>query len=59
MIPKPIALGLFLCEKVIFEEGTRNVTLVSLFTILHVDRFPSQSQKFALLPRSPMGLEMV
>lgn len=56
MIPKPIALGLFLCEKVIFEEGTKNVTLVSLFTSLNVDRFPFQPQKFALFAALTDGL---
>ena len=29
MIPPPVVLGLTICEKVIVEENTKNVTLVS------------------------------
>lgn len=47
MNPPPIALGLTLCEKVIVEEGTRNITLVSTFTKLYADDFPSSPQRFA------------
>jgi hypothetical protein len=48
MVPPPVVLGLSICEKVIVEEGTRNVTLVSTFTKLVVGEFPSPSQKFAV-----------
>ena len=47
MNPPPIALGLILCEKVIVEERSRNVTLVSTFTKLFVDGFPSYRERFA------------
>jgi hypothetical protein len=47
MVPKPIALGLTLCEKVIVEEGTKNVTLVNIFTKMYVEEFPSPPQRFA------------
>ena len=46
MIPPPVVLGLTICEKAIVEEGTRNVTLVSTFTKLLVDSFPTPPQKF-------------
>jgi hypothetical protein len=42
MVPLPIVLGLSVCERVIVEEGTQNLTLVSCFTKLLVDQFPSQ-----------------
>jgi hypothetical protein len=48
MNPPPITLGLTLCEKVIVEERTRNITLVSTFTKLFVDEFPSRPERFAL-----------
>jgi hypothetical protein len=44
----PIVLGLTLCEKVIIEEETRNVTLVSGFRGLRVERFPSPPQRFSV-----------
>ncbi len=34
MTPRPIALALTICEKIIVEERTLNVTLVSCFTKL-------------------------
>ena len=48
MVPPPIVLGLTVCEKAIVEEGTRNVTLVSTFTKLLVDEFPTSPQKFSV-----------
>jgi hypothetical protein len=33
MNPPPLLLGLTLCEKVIVEESTKNVTLVSTFRV--------------------------
>ena len=48
MNPPPIALGLILCEKVIVEEKTRNLTLVSTFTKLLADEFPLRQEKFGL-----------
>jgi hypothetical protein len=47
MSPVPIALGLTLCEKVIVEERTRNLTFVSTFTKLLADEFPSPPERFA------------
>src|SRR5207244_3355115 len=39
---------LTICEKVIVEEGTKNVTLVSTFTKLLADTFPTSPQKFTV-----------
>ena len=56
MVPPPIALGLMLCEKVIVEEGTKNVTLVNTFTKLRVEGFPSLPQHFAVYAALTAGL---
>ncbi len=40
MTPTPVAIGLTLCERVIVEEGTRNLTLVSTFISLQGEEFP-------------------
>jgi hypothetical protein len=48
MNPPPIALGLILCEKLIVEERTRNTTLVSTFTKLVADAFPSSPERFTV-----------
>jgi hypothetical protein len=47
-VPPPTVLGLTICEKVIVEEGTNNLTLVSTFTKLTVSGFPSPPQRFAV-----------
>jgi hypothetical protein len=47
MNPPPNALGLILCEKVIVEERTRNLTLVSLFSGMVAEGFPSEHLRFA------------
>ena len=33
MNERPMTRGLFLCEKVVVEEGTRSVSLVNFFTV--------------------------
>src|SRR5260370_27681541 len=48
MSPKPTARGLFLCEQVIVEEGTRNVTVVNSFHHLDVRQFPSEPRSCVL-----------
>ena len=47
MTPSPIAVGLILCEKIIVEKRTGNVTLVSTFATLRVDGFPSRPDRIA------------
>jgi hypothetical protein len=46
MIQRPNAVGLMLCQQVIIEEKTRNVTLVNNFTRLQLRTFPSRGQQF-------------
>src|SRR5713226_1601719 len=48
MHPPPVVLGLTICEKVIIEERTKNVTLVSTFSKLIAEEFPTAPQKFAV-----------
>jgi hypothetical protein len=46
MNQKPVAIGLLLCEQVIIEEKTRNVTPVNCFSQRMVDGFPSEPFPF-------------
>jgi len=48
MVPTPVALGLNVCEKIVVEEGTKNVTLVNCFSKMFVDGFPSGPRRFAV-----------
>jgi hypothetical protein len=43
---KPIARGVMLCERVIVEEGTHNVSPINIFTRRLVNAFPSAPQQF-------------
>jgi hypothetical protein len=56
MFPPPVVVGLTICEKVMVEQGTTNVTLVSTFTRLVVDEFPSPPQRFSLYAMLTEGL---
>jgi hypothetical protein len=49
---RPVAIGLLLCEQIIVEEGTHNVTPVNCFRKWFVDSIPSEPvslKVFALL----------
>lgn len=46
MAQRPVAIGLLLCEQVIVEEKTRNVTPVNCFTHRIVTQFPSEVFSF-------------
>lgn len=48
MFPVPVAVGLTVCEKVIVEEGTRNVSLISTFIRLRAREFPARPQPFCV-----------
>ena len=48
MIPTPVALGLFLCDRVIVDQATRCPTPVNIFTGRAVDQFPSDPQQFSI-----------
>ena len=43
----PVARGLFLCEAVIVEERTRNISLINCFNRRVVGAFPTPPQRFA------------
>jgi hypothetical protein len=47
MIKRPVAIGLTLCEQVIVEAKTGNITLVNCFTRLKMPDFPSKAQRMA------------
>jgi hypothetical protein len=48
MSQRPMVLGLLVCEQVIVEERTHNITLVNCFTARKAERFPSGPQRFAV-----------
>ncbi len=52
----PVVIGLFLCEQVIVEDKTRNVTPVNCFTRRTVERFPSEPVPFILFAVLTDGL---
>jgi hypothetical protein len=41
-------VGLTVCEKVIVEEGTKNVSLISTFSRLRLTGFPGRPQPFCV-----------
>lgn len=46
MSQRPAAIGILVCEQVIIEERTRNVTPVNCFSERLVGRFPSEPSSF-------------
>lgn len=48
MIHRPVAIGLAVCEQVIVEEKTHNITLVNCFRRLYFRSFPSSPQRMAI-----------
>lgn len=48
MVPAPIALGLTICEKVIVEQGTIRVSLISIFNMLEAAEFPHTPPPFCV-----------
>ena len=49
MAQRPAAIGMLLCEQVIIEESTKNVTPVNCFRRRTVRRFPSDPFEFVVL----------
>ena len=45
---RPIAIGMVLCEQVIVEEGTHNVTPVNCFNFRELEVLPGEASFFAL-----------
>jgi hypothetical protein len=56
MTPRPIPLGMTICEKLIVEEGTKNVTPVSCFTRLVDSEFPTPKKRLVLFTALKDGL---
>jgi hypothetical protein len=48
MLERPNAVGLILCQQVITEENTRNVTLVNTLNRLRFASFPSPQRPFVV-----------
>jgi hypothetical protein len=48
MAQRPSAVGLHVCEQVIYEEQTRNVTIVNCFRHQAVDQVPSEPFPFTV-----------
>jgi hypothetical protein len=48
MKQRPVAIGLFTCEQVIIDEGTRNFTLVNCFSRQAVKEIPSAPLPFVV-----------
>lgn len=56
MIKPPVAIGLTVCEQLIVEEKTRNVTLVNCLTHLRVREVPSEPHRLVIYARLTDGL---
>lgn len=56
IIQRPAALGLMLCDQVLFEHNTQKPTLVGIFTGIAVDGFPSGPQRFDLFAALTDGI---
>ena len=56
MSQRPVVLGLLVCEQVVVEEATHNVTLVNCFTKLKAEQFPSDGHRFAVFATLADGL---
>jgi hypothetical protein len=48
MTPKPIAIGLLLCDRVIVDKDTNSPSAIGIFTGLAVEQFPSDAQRFSV-----------
>jgi hypothetical protein len=49
MTPRPIVIGLLLCDRVIVDRDTNSPSAIGIFTGLAVEHFPSDSQRFSVL----------
>ncbi len=56
MIQRPVAVGLIVCEHLIVEEGTRNVTLVNCTPGLTASSFPAVAQRLTVYAALTDGL---
>ena len=56
MIQLPVAIGLTVCEQVIVEEKTRNITLVNCLARLRVREIPSEPHRLVFYARLTDGI---
>ncbi len=56
MLQRPKALGITLCDQVIFEEVTQKPSLIGSFTGVAIDHFPSVAQRFDVFAALTDGL---
>ena len=56
---RPVARGIHVCEQVVVEVGTSNVSLINCFTRRHVGAFPSAPMRFAVYSLLAGGLGAV
>jgi hypothetical protein len=56
MKQRPVAIGLLVCEQVIIEQGTHNVTLVNTFSRRTVKEIPSPPLSFVVTALLTDGL---
>jgi hypothetical protein len=56
---RPIARGLHVCEMLVTEKGTNNVSLINAFSRRHVGAFPSTPQRFGVYSLLSGGLGAV
>jgi hypothetical protein len=48
MTERPTVIGLILCEQIIVEAQTNNVSFINCFTRRRAEQFPTEPQKFAV-----------
>jgi hypothetical protein len=48
MTPTPTAIGLWICERVVIEQGTRNPSVIAAFDGLGVEQFPARPLPFSV-----------
>src|ERR1051326_6366658 len=49
MTPKPVAIGLLLCDRVIVDKDINGPSAIGIFTGLAVESLPSEAQRFSVL----------
>lgn len=59
MVQPPKALGLFICDQVIFDRDTQKPSLIGCFAGMEVGEFPSGPQRFDIFAALTDGLGAV
>ena len=55
MVPRPVAVGICLCDHVIVEKGTEKVSLIGLFERFRLVSFPAVAAPFCIVARLTGG----